>query len=942
MRTIVPTIALAVLSVAVAVTANSGTQPAPRSRAADYTNRAPLGHLDTLVPSQGGVRTTGWAFDPDEFHSAVQMSISVDGHAPTVTTASASRSDVARAYPDAGALHGFSTFVPVGGGSHTICLTAKNLGPGSDHALGCGIRTIDYGPFGYLDTVSAGHGQLRVAGWAIDSDAMTAPVTTTITVDGIAHTVLANTSRPDVGTVYPHTGTMHGYDASLSVAQGTHTACVTAGNVGPGADKSFGCRSVTLNDSPLGYLDVAAQQAGTLRVRGWTFDPEQPTSALTVSITVDSAAPRNYTANAVRTDVAKVYPSAGPNHGYDQLITLAEGTHRVCVTAHNVGYGTDRVLPSCRTAALHFTPTASLTSLTATSTGVSFGGWATDPDTSAAISVKVTLDGATATTITARGPGSTYSGHNFSGALASRSGPHTVCAIALNALYGTSNSAPSCRSISLALSPLGYLDSLARSSGTLVATGWAADPDSASPTAVTVTLDGHQVGTYQAAAARPDVGRVYPSLGAARGYSIPISAGDGEHTVCVTAKNVSGGTDLARCKLIIAVHPTPPSAPLKVSATSGYNASVVSWTRPASDGGAPWTSYVVVASPGGKTVTTGPTSTSATVTGLGSNTSYTFTVRAVNVAGTSAAGTSPRITTQAGPPAQTTPAPISTSRYIRNVRGSSTAELALMRREGAADAAANPSNHKYLILLDIGGQNQAYSGVVLSATTRFVAYGDLVKDIQAYLDGYHSAQKAIAPATIAVGTNNDMDVNAATGKAWALSVVNPLASYVRKYPALTIAGANDIEPGFSATYSASRSWLTGYLAAASTQFIFNGSADGCAWTVTNRGCNNGWTMAGLYTLAGGAAPTRTVNLPQVYNYTMADQWKFISLTGIGSGQPRINFGGPLTEYTACAQAGSCGSLGGNSAWARLWSNLQSQASLRVSSLPYSTDLRIDG
>jgi hypothetical protein len=101
-------------------------------------------------------------------------------------------------------------------------------------------------------------------------------------------------------------------------------------------------------------------------------------------------------------------------------------------------------------------------------------------------------------------------------------------------------------------------------------------------------------------------------------------------------------------------------------------------------------------------------------------------------------------------------------------------------------------------------------------------------------------------------------------------------------------------------------------------------------------------MSGLYYLAVGAAPIRMLNLPQIYNYTMADQWKYISLTGVAKGQPRINFAGTLTEWTACAQAGnSCGSISGRSAWSRMWSNLQSHPQLKVGSLPYATDLRID-
>jgi hypothetical protein len=284
---------------------------------------------------------------------------------------------------------------------------------------------------------------------------------------------------------------------------------------------------------------------------------------------------------------------------------------------------------------------------------------------------------------------------------------------------------------------------------------------------------------------------------------------------------------------------------------------------------------------------------------------------------------------------------VSTSRYIRNIRTASTTEQATLRSEGATDAYYNPSGHGYLILLDIGGQDQFDGGVVLSATTRFVSYANLVTDLKAYVDGYHSKQKPSAPVTIAIGTNNDMDVTNAAGKTWATQVVNPVRSYAKKYTGITVAGANDIEPGFRASYSATKSWLSGYLSATTAPFVFNGSADGCSWTATGRGCNNGWTMSGLYYLAAGAAPVRMLNLPQIYNTTMAAQWKYISLTGVGAGQPRINFGGTLTEWTACDQTNSCGSLTGHTAWTTLWNNLQSDIRLKVPSLPYSTDLRID-
>jgi len=74
---------------------------------------------------------------------------------------------------------------------------------------------------------------------------------------------------------------------------------------------------------------------------------------------------------------------------------------------------------------------------------------------------------------------------------------------------------------------------------------------------------------------------------------------------------------------------------------------------------------------------------------------------------------------------------------------------------------------------------------------------------------------------------------------------------------------------------------------------------------------------------------------------MAQQWKYISLTGVVNKHPRVKFGGPLTELTACQQAGRCGSMGGHTAWNTLWSAIRSDARTSQGSLPYSTDLRIN-
>ncbi len=80
--------------------------------------------------------------------------------------------------------------------------------------------------------------------------------------------------------------------------------------------------------------------------------------------------------------------------------------------------------------------------------------------------------------------------------------------------------------------------------------------------------------------------------------------------------------------------PTVPSAPTAVSASAGNANATVSFTPPASSGGASISSYTVTSSPGA-VVATGR-STPIVVTGLTNATSYTFTVTATNSFGAGA------------------------------------------------------------------------------------------------------------------------------------------------------------------------------------------------------------------------------------------------------------------------------------------------------------------
>ncbi|RBY78512.1 peptidase S8 [Blastococcus sp. TF02-09] len=109
------------------------------------------------------------------------------------------------------------------------------------------------------------------------------------------------------------------------------------------------------------------------------------------------------------------------------------------------------------------------------------------------------------------------------------------------------------------------------------------------------------------------------------------------YRVGIEAANTAGYG--ARSAQVTATPRTTPGAPTISSVTAQRLAVAVRWTRPASDGGAPLTGYVVQAFSGRtlvKSVTAGATASGVTVGGLKAGTAYTFRVLAKNEAGAGA------------------------------------------------------------------------------------------------------------------------------------------------------------------------------------------------------------------------------------------------------------------------------------------------------------------
>ncbi|MCL2780894.1 MAG: fibronectin type III domain-containing protein [Actinomycetia bacterium] len=804
-------------------------------------------------------------------------------------------------------------------------------------------------PVGYFDSAKPVPGKVQVRGWAVDPNSPKTGIVVRITVGNSVQTVTANVSRADVAKAHPAYGAKHGFSASISYPKtGSVKVCAIALNIGPGTNKSLGCKTVKLSNNPFGSLGSAQFVTGKVQVTGWAVDPNNPKRSIRVRITVGTSV-HTVTANAVRTDVAKAYPAYGAKHGYSALIAYPKnGSVKVCATALNIGSGANASL-GCKTVLVNNNPFGHLDSVQFVAGKVQVSGWAADPNRpTSGIGVRITVGTATSA-VTANGSRTDVAKaypaygakHGYTAAIAYPvNGSVKVCVTAVNVGAGA-NTSLGCKTVAVDNNPFGALETVTRAStSAATVTGWAIDPNTASPISVSVTAGGVAVGTLVAGVDRGDIAKSHPGWGAAHGFSatIPVSAAD--QMVCATAVNVGAGANVAlpSCLELPVFGATAPLAPQTLGGTSTQTAIALTWKAPASDGGAKISGYRVVVNPGNKVTTV--TATGTTVTGLVAGTAYTVSVSALNMIGASAPASYAISTAPKPVVPQVTPAPVSTSRYLRNLTGNTTTDAAITKVMGAADAAANPSGHQYLIVLEMGGQDQTRGGVLLTAGTKFVSNAAVVSALEAYIDGYASKQKANAPLLLAVGTNNDVDVTATAGKMWATAVINPLVAYAAKYPNIKVAGADDMEPGFSATVAESKNWLTGYLGATSAQFVFNGSADGCSTTATASKCNNGWTMADLQYLAGGAAPTRTIVLPQIYVTAQPLQWATISLTGTYAGKAKLNFGGPLTEWTACSQAG-CYSMTNVTAYQQLWSAISANSATQQASMPYGTDLRIN-
>jgi cell wall-associated NlpC family hydrolase len=335
--------------------------------------------------------------------------------------------------------------------------------------------TVNHNPIGALDSASsAGTTGILVQGWTGDPDMLSKQLTVMFTLDGAAAgRVVTSINRSDA-TKATGVNAKAGFASTLVATPGSHRVCAIAGNWGPGASVTLGCRTATVTGPsaanlaahyPAGVLDGAVVTKNTVAVRGWAMDPDAPSTPLTIRARVDGVvAPLTGLAAVSRPDVAAA-KHAGPKQGFQFSTVLINGSHELCVEASNVGLGGPNTIfctrvqigPPAPTAAqvAAQSPAGTLEVASAVNTGlIRVRGWTSDPNNRMyPVAVVGYIDGQVHTTYRANlarpdlatnkaaGPNS-----GFSIDYAVGSGAHNVCLWAVNIGVG-SNKLLGCKSL---------------------------------------------------------------------------------------------------------------------------------------------------------------------------------------------------------------------------------------------------------------------------------------------------------------------------------------------------------------------------------------------------------------------------------------------------------------------------------------------------------------
>lgn len=393
-------------------------------------------------------------------------------------------------------------------------------------------------PIGNVDSITLSNTGFTVSGWALDLDT-SASIAVHVYVDGVGVAITANQTRADVAAVYPNRGAEHGFTFTSAQDPGSHAICVYAINADPGTNAVLTCQTIVVPDAaPFGSVDTVSTTSSSITVGGWSIDPDSWAST-EVHIYMDGVGVATV-ANRSRPDIGAMF-GRGDQHGFTHTLPASLGHHELCVYAINTARGPHTLL-WCGGVDVQDTtapPFGVLDTVSVMGPSVSFAGWTVDPDTTEPTEVHVYIDGV-GTAIRADGMRADVAAvfgrgdkHGFSWSTTLAPGPHDACVHAINT-QGTPHTLLGCRSFTVTdAAPIGVVDAVTASPGSVSVAGWALDPDTTDPVQAHIYIDGAGVALL-ADQPRADVAAVF-GRGDLHGfsYTTPLPAGD--HSICVFA-----------------------------------------------------------------------------------------------------------------------------------------------------------------------------------------------------------------------------------------------------------------------------------------------------------------------------------------------------------------------------------------------------------------------
>lgn len=313
---------------------------------------------------------------------------------------------------------------------------------------------------------------------------------------------------------------------------------------------------------PEGNLDSVVPSPGGLRVIGWAIDPNAGGTGIPpveVHVYINGAFALQIPASEV--DVARPdllsspqYAQYGQYHGFSEIISRSPGTYNVCAYAINVGQGSSNPqLGSCKPITVSNNPFGNFETNGGSAVyrvpgGIRVKGWAIDPDTSSSMSVRPLVNGNPVGTnvpadrsrpdVAAAFP-DYGADHGFDFAVPyTTAGTIDLCMRGVNK-SGTPGVAQQlgtppqncANGFVVSNTPFGNTETATTTlSGTTTVTGWAIDPDTASPIQVHIYAGvgtGAQavyLGSTPANLPRSDVDAAHPGYGPNHGFSFTTTA----------------------------------------------------------------------------------------------------------------------------------------------------------------------------------------------------------------------------------------------------------------------------------------------------------------------------------------------------------------------------------------------------------------------------------